>query len=247
MSIVVALHSSGMSGRQWRSLAERLGQEHRVVTPDFIGSGSNPRWPNDRPFHFREDVAEMAKLIASQSEPVHLVGHSYGGFLVLQLLLDEATRARVRSIAVYDPVAFGVLASERPDSELPFDDATGGDEAWFRVFVEWWNGAGAWDALPPPSRAQFLKVGRKVYWEVKSLVFDETPASAYAPFGGRALVLNGARTPAPAKRVGEIVAASLPNSERIVVEGAGHMGPLTHATIVNDAIASHLAKVSLEK
>ena len=246
MSTVVALHSSGMSGRQWRSLAERLGKEHRLVTPDFIGSGSNPPWSSDVPFHFREDVAEIAKLVAAESEPVHLVGHSYGGFLVLQLLLDEATRARVRSIAVYDPVAFGVI-HPRPDADLPFDDATGGDEAWFRTFVEWWNGAGAWDVLPPPSRAQFLKVGRKVYWEVKSLVFDETPASAYAPFTGRALVLNGARTPEPARRVGEIVAAALPNAERIVVEGAGHMGPLTHATIVNDAIASHLAKVSLER
>lgn len=247
MSTVIALHSSGMSGRQWRSLGERLANEHRVVTPDFLGSGSNPPWPPDQPFHFRQDVEELKKLIASQSERVHLVGHSYGGFLALQLLIDEATRARVRSIAVYDPVAFGVLDGQRPDGELPFDDATGGDEAWFRVFVEWWNGQGAWDALPPPSRAQFLKVGRKVYFEVKSLVFDETPASAYAPFTGRALVLNGAKTPAPARKVGENVAAALPHAERIVVEGAGHMGPLTHATIVNDAIASHLAKVPLEK
>jgi pimeloyl-ACP methyl ester carboxylesterase len=246
MSTVIALHSSGMSGRQWRSLAERLGGEHRVLAPDFIGSGANPPWPDGEPFHFSADVAELRKLIADQKEPVHLVGHSYGGFLVLRLLLDDATRARVRSIAVYDPVAFGVL-DVRPDAELPFEDATGGDEAWFRVFVEWWNGEGAWDALPPPSRAQFLKVGRKVYFEVKSLVFDETPASAYAPFTGRALVINGAKTPAPARRVGELVAAALPNGERILVEGAGHMGPLTHATIVNDAIASHLAKVSLEK
>jgi pimeloyl-ACP methyl ester carboxylesterase len=235
-----------MSGRQWRSLTEHLGGAHRVLTPDLIGSGENPPWSSDMPFHFREDVAEMAKVVAAEDEPVHLVGHSYGGLLVLQLLLDEATRARVGSIAVYDPVAFGVL-HPRPDAELPFDDATGGDEAWFRVFVDWWNGEGAWDALPPPSRAQFLKVGRKVYFEVKSLVADETPASAYAPFTGRALVLNGQRTPEHARRVGELVAAALPNAEHVVVEGAGHMGPLTHPTVVNDAIASHLAKVPLER
>lgn len=246
MSTVVALHSSGMSGRQWRSLAERIGGEHRLLTPDFLGSGSNPLWPADREFHFREDVAHVAKLIAEESEPVHLVGHSYGGFIVLQLLLDEATRTRVRSVAVYDPVAFGVLGRP-PTAEITFDDTTAGDETWFRTFVEYWNGKGAWDALPPPSRSQFLKVGRKVYFEVKTLVFDETRASAYAPFAGRALVLNGQRTPPDAQVVGEKLAGAFPNVERIVIDGAGHMGPLTHATIVNDAIASHLTKATLEK
>lgn len=246
MSTVIALHSSGMSGRQWRTLAERLGGQHRVLTPDFIGSGANPPWPVEQPFHFSQDVVELQKLIAAQSEPVHLVGHSYGGFIALQLLRDEATRARVRSVVVYDPVAFGVLAA-RPDGELPFDDKTGGDEAWFRIFVEWWNGEGAWDSLPAPSRAQFLKVGRKVYFEVKSLVYDETPASAYASFAGPALVLNGSRTPAPAQRVGALVAEALPKGERSLVEGAGHMGPLTHASEVNDVIASHLAKVPLDQ
>lgn len=237
---VIALHSSGMSGRQWRSLAERLGEDHRVLTPDFLGSGARPAWPGDRPFHFSEDVAEIAQLVAAQPEPVHLVGHSYGGFVVLQLLRDEATRARVRSIAVYDPVAFGVLGRP-PTGDIQFDDATGGDEPWFRTFVEYWNGKGAWDALPAPARAQFSKVGRKVYFEVKTLVADPTPASAYAPFTGRALVLSGASTPPDAREVGERLAAALPDARRIVVEGAGHMGPLTHATIVNDAIASHLA------
>jgi len=198
MSTVIALHSSGMSGRQWRSLGERLAGEHRVLTPDFIGSGSNPPWPADQPFHFRQDVEELKKLIAAQSERVHLVGHSYGGFLTLQLLLDDATRARVRSIAVYEPVAFGVL-HPRADAELPFDDATGGDEAWLRTFVEWWNGKGAWDGLPPQSREQFLRVGRKVYFEVKSLALDETPAAAYPPFKGRALILDGAKPPEPAR------------------------------------------------
>lgn len=248
--LVVALHSGGMSSRQWRGLTERLASTHRVIAPDFLGSGQNPAWPVDQPFHFGQDVEHIGAQLRALGEPVHLVGHSYGGFVALQLLLGHASL--VRSVAVYDPVAFGVLrdpedaegladlarASEDP---VFFDDATGGQEPWFRAFVDYWNGKGAWDALPEASRAQFLRVGRKVYLEVRSLVPDRTPASAYASFGGRVLLLSGERSPTAARRVAAILASALPNAELVTVAGAGHMGPLTHAAIVNDAIAAHLA------
>jgi pimeloyl-ACP methyl ester carboxylesterase len=40
------LHSSGLSGRQWR----------RIV-PDLTGHGQSPPWPAPTPFSFRTDVA----------------------------------------------------------------------------------------------------------------------------------------------------------------------------------------------
>ena len=79
-SLAILLHSGGMSGRQWRRLAERLAPRHRVVSPDFLGSGANPPWPDDQPFDFRSDVAAIVELWDSLGEPAHIVGHSYGGF-----------------------------------------------------------------------------------------------------------------------------------------------------------------------
>lgn len=250
-SPVLALHSGGMSSRQWRGLTERLSGSHRVIAPDLLGSGANPPWPADQQFHFQNDVEHIGAQLRGVGEPVHLVGHSYGGFIALQLLREHA--ALVRSVAVYDPVAFGVLREPVEDAEgladlaraaedpVFFDDATGGQEPWFRAFVDYWNGTGAWDMLPPASRAQFLKVGRKVYFEVRSLVPDRTPATAYASFTGPVLLLSGERSPVAARRVASILASALPGGRLLTIEGAGHMGPLTHAPVVNDAIAAHLA------
>jgi pimeloyl-ACP methyl ester carboxylesterase len=249
---VVLLHSGGMSGRQFGKLAALLEGSHRVVAPDLIGSGGNPPWPDGQPFHFLKDVHAVAELIgagASAPEPVHLVGHSYGGLLALTLA--RLHPGRVRSLALYDPVVFGVLHADRQLpadaaglADLPtaplLDEASGGGEAWFEAFVGYWNGPGAWAALPEKSREAFLRVGRKVYLEVASLMADRTPASAYAGLTIPSLLMTGERTPVAARRVVARLASLLPRSRVEVIAGAGHMGPITHATTVNALIADHL-------
>ncbi len=251
--LVVLVHSGGMSGRQWRRLAALLSPSYRVVSPDLLGSGDNPPWPDEAPFDCSLDVAALGELLDSLEAPAHLVGHSYGGFLALTLARERPTA--VRSLAVYDPVAFGVLHASQDEAGLfdlervrgnPvfLDDARGGSEAWFEVFVDYWNGLGTWRALPEGTRASFLKIGRKVYLEARSLLEERTPADAYRPINAPTLLLGGARSPVAARRVLALLAAAIPRSRSRVVNGAGHMGPISHAEEVNALVAAHLAAAS---
>ncbi len=90
MTSVLLIHSSGFNARQWRRLAESL-RDYRVLMPNLLGYDA----PWTGPFHFRQDVEHLA---AQLTEPAHIVGHSYGGFLALQLAL--ARPDLVRSIEV---------------------------------------------------------------------------------------------------------------------------------------------------
>lgn len=248
---VVLLHSGGMSSRQWRLLGDVLSARCRVLAPDLIGCGANPPFVDDPAFHLQSDVdAIMASL--PETGPLHIVGHSYGALLALNIALQKPER--VRSLALYEPPALGILHAP-PDEEALAElgaleegaifasEALGGSEGWMHVFVDWWNGPGAWERMPEPSRAAFVKVGRKVYREVRSITADRTSSQDYAAVEVPTLLMAGGRSPGPERRVMARLAKALPQAKVVTFEHAGHLGPITHAADVNDAIAHHVAFV----
>ncbi len=248
----ILLHSSGMAGRQWNALAARLSPHRRVVRPDFWGAGATAAWPADRRFEYGADV-DLAEAVlcdvTSDGARADLVGHSYGGLIALQLALRQP--ARVRAVAVYEPVAFGALYSTgdaaaiagmaQAEAEARFSDATiGGSEEWLEKFIDFWNGPGAWRILPGSARASFVKNGTQVFAEVRSLLTDRTTHTRYAEITAPTLLIDGDRSPSGEQWVCQTLARALPHARLETIAGAGHMGPLTHAELVNQRIADFL-------
>ncbi|HEY5949001.1 MAG TPA: alpha/beta fold hydrolase [Kofleriaceae bacterium] len=242
MSTVLLIHSGGFTSRQWRKLADQLAPRYRVIAPDLIGYGSEP-WPVDKPFHYRQDVDYLAAML---DEPAHVVGHSYGGLLALQLAL--AVPDRVRSLALYEPVAFGVLDEPQDQpardevAQLPAyaPDASGVDETWLAAFVDWWNGAGAWQRLGEDTKRAFRAVGWKVSQEVATLANDRTDRARYGSIAVPTLLLGGEKSQPAERRVVEKLEAALPAAKLHMFAELGHMGPITHGALVNAAIIAHV-------
>jgi pimeloyl-ACP methyl ester carboxylesterase len=120
-------------------------------------------------------------------------------------------------------------------------EGRGADEVWLRGFVEWWNGPGAWERLAEETRESFRAMGWKVFQEVMSLAADRTDRATYATIGVPTLLLGGEQSPMTERRVIERLGAALPRATVRMFSGVGHMGPISHASLVNEAIVEHLA------
>src|SRR5689334_13904706 len=97
---VVLVHGGLLGGREaWR--AQRpLTERWTLLAPDRPGHGRSP--------DARQDFEPEAVLVAEQllTEPVHLVGYSYGG--VVAVLAAAARPGNVRTLTVVEPPATGV-------------------------------------------------------------------------------------------------------------------------------------------
>ncbi|MGE0788193.1 MAG: alpha/beta fold hydrolase [Sandaracinaceae bacterium] len=245
---VVLIHSTGMSSRQWRRTAEALEGDYRAILPDLIGYGESSRFAPGEYIHFTVDQLALQALI-DEVGPCHLVGHSYGGFLALLAALQRPHG--VKSVAVYEPVAFGVLRSTRDAEALAtldvaseHENPTTEDERerWLARFIEYWNGPGAWETLPAPLKQDMRDAAPKVIGEVTTLGEDRTPHTAYETLTIPTLLLGGADTTLAAKRVLDALERAIPKTTRHAIEGASHMGPLTHGAEVTARIVEHLAR-----
>lgn len=232
---VVLVHSSALGAQQWGPIVPRLAGRYRVLAPDLLGSGTSAAWPDPDQFDLEEDLAILRAVLTSAGAPVHLVGHSYGG--VLAMLAAQETPERVRSLALYEPVVFHVLAGRDPSGEADLanvddgtflDPASGGDRRWIERFVDYWNGPGSWSRLAPTRQEALASTGRKTFLEVRSLMSLRMGAADWT-FPSPTLVMSGTRSPAAARGVCRVLAESLPDARLHVFEGAGHMAPVEEA------------------
>jgi pimeloyl-ACP methyl ester carboxylesterase len=212
-----------------------------VISVDLIGYGASSPWPEGEPFHFSLDLRGLEAVLDALDAPAHVIGHSYGGLLATLLALHRPRQ--VRSLVVFEPVLVGILRSRGEDealAALPLLPTTPG-EAWMRAFVDWWSGEGAFDALPAPTRAGFVATAAKVFGEVRSLGADATPHQALATIEAPSLVMGGALSPLPARRIVALLGETLPRADVRIVAGAGHMAPLTRSDEVSAMIVAWLS------
>jgi lipase len=238
---VVFLHSGVGSAGEWRGVFELWPEGHRLVAVDAYGAGIGPGAPGCRRL---DDYADQVLAVADHvGDPIHLVGFSWGGATALHV---GATASPVlASLTVIEPEAYSLLdASDGP----AFSVIAELRERWrehvragrwyeaFEEFIDFYNGPGSFARWPASRRDRFLDVqrARGDLWDV---LFD-------APLTVRTLqriplpvhVVEGSATSVVDHTICDLVRRHVPHTGHTLIDGAGHMLPLTHATQLTRAL-----------
>ncbi len=230
----VFLHSGVGSAGEWREVFSLWPDGYRLIAVDAYRDGDGPGATGEPTL---DDYADQVHAVVNHvGEPVHLIGFSWGGATALHLAVT--TPEVLASLTVVEPEAYSLLRTEHAEA---LAEITGLRDRWreharadrwyeaFEEFVDYFNGPGSFARWPAERREAFLddQRARGDLWDV---LFD-------APLTGEALrtvpvpvhVVEGSVTDTVDRAICDVVLRHAPQAEHHVIEGAGHMMPLSHA------------------
>jgi pimeloyl-ACP methyl ester carboxylesterase len=169
-------------------------------------------------------------------------------YLALHLALADP--GRVQSLTLIEPVFFAALKYAgdwsayfefcRVRDEFVTALARGDRELAMRRFVDFWMGNDAWAALSADARASMRNAADKIVLDWQASFAADPGRSRLSALAVRTLLVRGSDSPRPMRSLVDALHAIMPESGRTVVEGASHLLPRTHASVLTSAILSNL-------
>lgn len=233
---VLFVHGAFADYRAWEPLREDVAEEHRFIayTQRQFGTGD---WPEEPGFSRDVHEEDLVALLEAWGEPMHLVGWSYSGPIVLQAALDRPDL--VRRVVIFEPTLETVVEGKPEHAQALADWGAGwgpaaealqgGDsEKAIQLSIEYVFGLpeGGFETLPEAARGMFLDNAHTV-----PKLFGAPPPTPMTcdDLGGvqaPVLILWGTETLPFFEAAAREVAACLPNATLGEIPGSGHGAPL---------------------
>ncbi|APX13845.1 alpha/beta hydrolase [Tateyamaria omphalii] len=240
----LAIHCSLGHAGAWRGLADALGDQITLHAYDLPNHGKSGDWDGQGIMHDTATAMALAVMDDIDTDPIDIIGHSFGATVALRLAIEHP--ARVRSVAMFEPVYFAPLMADDPTfgprykhDTADFDAAmdAGDHTAAARAFNGTWGDGPAWDDIPPQTRTYMADRIMFVRHSGSFLIEDSAGLLTPGLFDRAAmpaLLMAGALSQW-ALPVNDAIARRLPNVAQTTLDGVGHMGPITHPGAVAHA------------
>ncbi|WP_425078159.1 alpha/beta fold hydrolase [Ruegeria denitrificans] len=236
---ILLLHGVGLRAEAWSAQLDGLESEARLTAPDMPGHGKSPLSLIGTELSEYSDAAR--NVLGSLNGPVLVVGHSMGAMIALDLAAKAPDRicGVVAMNAVFERSAKAAQAvQERAaglDGETPVDPTS--------TLRRWFGDIGS------PERdacREWLTAMDPAAYKLAYTVFAQSQnprRDALEKLGCPALFITGSQEPNSTPHMSRRMAEITPNGRALIIDGAAHMMPMTHASQINAAISSFQSEV----
>jgi pimeloyl-ACP methyl ester carboxylesterase len=245
---VVLVQGVGVAGTGWTPQVQGLRSHFQCLTFDNRGMGaSQPAGAAITVQQMAEDTLWLMTRLGWDS--AHVVGHSLGGPVALEMALSQP--ARVRSLSLLCTLARGRDATALTWRMLRLGLRTriGPRRARRRAFLEMVMTPSALREVDPDTLAAELAplFGHDLADQPPIALKQLSALRAYdatdrlgAIAGIPTLVMSAAHDPIAPPRHGRALAEGIPGARFVELDDASHGLPISHAARVNELLAEHL-------
>lgn len=246
---LVLISGLGYGWWQWQRMLPGLAQQLQVIVYDNRGAGQTDKPPG--PYSAPLMAADLAGLLdALAVRPTAVLGHSMGGFIAQQLVLDRPDLVSHLILASTNfggpnhipitPEAMAVLMDTTSDpltrlkNGVSIAAAPGFTEAQpelFQSIIDYRL------TVPVPSEAYQAQMGVGLGLVSAEAAFEGKLSQVTVP----ALILFGAHDKVVPVGNAELLAKELPHSQTTILPDAGHIFPLETPEAANEAIINFLS------
>jgi pimeloyl-ACP methyl ester carboxylesterase len=236
---ILIQHGFGRNSQFWRHWVPMLAGDYRVIRRDLCGHGGSGNPGTSYPWSFDGLVRDLGSFCdALGLENVHLLGESTGGMLAVGFAATHPARLRSLTLCA-TPKTIG------PAAQKLFSF---GRESWQKALLEMGSEGWARELLSRPGTFPSSDPAQ-IEWAIHefgrasahslagySTVISTTNITPLLPqVKVPTLVLAPTRSAATSIEEQESIAASLPQSEIVQIDGAGHEIYIDRA---NDCVAA---------
>jgi pimeloyl-ACP methyl ester carboxylesterase len=247
---VVLVPGSCSTGAAWRPVISQWHDNFRCVTTSLLGYGGTAERRTGPDTDISEESQVVESVITRAGSPVHLVGHSFGGLVALDVALRK--RTPLLSLTILEAPAAQLLHNMGEEQHYrAFRAMTAsyfaafyrGDAAAIETMIDFYGGAGTFAAWPERVRDYAISTTHVNVRDWANVYrFDLTPARLAAVDIPTVVVFGGKSHPA-AQRANRLLAQCIPHAAVHAMAGAAHFMISTHPAETARHIAPHILSV----